>query len=248
MTPLFVLGLLVAGVLAGAMTTIAGLGGGILLVAGLSLFWSPAAVLAATTPALFIGNASRAAMLREAIDWPVVARFSLAGVPTAFLASLAAVALPADGVRLAIATLLIGFVAYELRGKGGVPHAELPPGSPWLATAAGALAGTVSGLAGGAGFVATPLLDRLGLRPVELVATASATMALVHVVKLAGYSWAAVLTPAAAPAALALAIGVVGGNALGTRVLRQLSREAFRKLMLGALTLAAGWLLVQVFW
>jgi uncharacterized membrane protein YfcA len=245
MAILDVLALFAAGLAAGGLTTVAGLGGGILLVAGLSLFWTPAMVLATTTPALFVGNASRAAMLREEIAWPVVGRFALAGVPAAFLASLAAASLPADAVRAAIAVLLLAFVVHELRPGASAP-ADL--GSPWLATAAGAIAGTVSGLAGGAGFVATPLLDRLGLRPTALVATGAAAMALVHLVKGAGFGLAAVLTPAALPAAAALAVGVVAGNAWGARVLRGLSRDAFRRLMLGALALAAGWLLIEVIW
>ncbi len=242
MSILVVLALLLAGVAAGSLTTIAGLGGGILLVAALSLFWSPAMVLATTTPALFVGNASRALMLRDAIAWPVVGRFALAGVPAAFCASLAAVALPVDVVQGVIALLLLAFVVHELHPRARGPEPAL--GSPWLATAAGAIAGTVSGLAGGAGFVATPLLDRLGLRPTALVATGAAAMGLVHLVKGVGFGLAEVLTPTALPAAAALAVGVVAGNALGARVLRRLSRELFRRLMLGALLLAAGWLLL----
>lgn len=244
MSILVVLSLLLAGVAAGSITTIAGLGGGILLIAVLSLVWSPATVLATTTPALFVGNATRAVMLRDAIDWPVAARFALAGVPAAFLASLAAVALPAQVVRWVIAALLLAFVIHELHPRAAVAAADRAPGSPWLATAAGAIAGAVSGLAGGAGFVATPLLDRLGLTPTALVATGAVAMALVHAVKVVGFSYAEVLTAAALPAAAALTVGVVAGNALGARVLRGLSREAFRKLMLAALLLAAGWLLL----
>ena len=238
-----VFALLLAGVAAGTLTTIAGLGGGLLLVAGLSLVWTPAMVLATTAPALFVGNASRAVMLRDAIAWPVLGRFALACVPTAFLASLAAAALPAEVVRNVIATLLLVFVIHELRP----PAADAPPraeGSPWLATAAGAIAGTVSAMAGGAGFVAMPILERLGMSPTALVATSAAGMGLVHLAKTVGFGLADVLTPAALPAAAALTVGVVAGNALGARVLRKLSRDVFRRLMLAALALAAGWLLL----
>lgn len=243
MSVFVVLALLVAGVAAGSLTTIAGLGGGILLVAALSLFWTPAMVLATTSPALFVGNASRAVLLRDAIAWPVVGRFALAGVPTAFLASLAAVRLSADLVQGVIAVLVLAFVVHEVWPGAAAVH-EAAAGSPWLATAAGAIAGTVCGLAGGAGFLATPLLERLGLRPVALVATGAMAMALVHLVKAIGFGMAEVLTPEALPAAAALAVGVVAGNALGARVLRRLSREAFRRSMLGALVLAAVWLVV----
>ena len=48
------------GILAGILTTLAGLGGGMLLVLALSLTSSPVTELAATAPALSLGNLHRA--------------------------------------------------------------------------------------------------------------------------------------------------------------------------------------------
>ncbi|MFN3430551.1 MAG: sulfite exporter TauE/SafE family protein [Candidatus Sericytochromatia bacterium] len=237
MTILNLFALFAAGLAAGGLTTIAGLGGGILLIAGLSLVWSPAVVLGVTAPALFVGNASRAAMLAKAIDWAMVSRFAVTGVPTALAASLVAIHAPTAWIQLAIAALLLGFVAREVLAPRR--PATAPAGSPWLAAGAGAIAGTVSGLTGGAGFVATPIFDRLGLEPRALVATTSACMGLVHLAKGVGFGMGQVLTPALWPAALVLAGGIVAGNAVGARWLAGLSREAFRRLLLGALTLAA---------
>jgi uncharacterized membrane protein YfcA len=237
MTTLTLFALFAAGLVAGGLTTVAGLGGGILLIAGLSMVWSPAVVLGVTAPALFVGNASRAAMMAAAIDWPMVWRFSVTGIPTALAASLVAIHAPTSWIQLAIAALLLAFVAREVL----MPRAPAPAetGSPWLAAGAGAIAGTVSGLTGGAGFVATPLFDRLGLEPRSLVATTSACMGLVHLAKGLGFGMGQVLTPALWPVAGVLAVGIVAGNAVGARVLAGLSREAFRRLLLGALALAA---------
>jgi uncharacterized membrane protein YfcA len=237
MTILTILALLAAGLCAGALTTIAGLGGGILLIAGLSMVWAPAVVLAVTAPALFVGNASRVAFLRREVAWKMVGVFALTGVPTALAASLLAAWAPTGVVKLAIASLLVAFVAHEvLKPKRAAQAAST---SPWLTPAAGAIAGTVSGLTGGAGFVATPLLERQGLTPTRVVATSSACMGLLHLTKGLGFSLGAVLTPALLPAAAVLAIGIMAGNAVGTRVISRLSRDAFRKLLLGALGLAA---------
>lgn len=236
MTILTLVALLLAGVLAGGLTTVAGLGGGILLIAGLSLVWTPAMAIGMTAPALFVGNASRAMFLFPDIDWRMVGRFALTGVPTALAASLLAAYAPTAFVQGAIALLLFAFIGSELFGKR---RSEASAGSPWLAAGAGAIAGTVSGLTGGAGFVATPLLDRLGLTPKQLVATSSAGMGLVHLSKGLGFSLSSVLTPALLPAALTLTVGVLVGNALGVRVLSRLSQETFRRLLLGALALAA---------
>lgn len=237
--------LALAGVVAGALTTVAGLGGGILLVAALGLAYPPVLVLALTAPALFVGNASRAAMLRHAIDWRVAGRFALAGVPAALGFTWLAVALPSAWLQAAIGLVVLTFVAGELLFRGGTAP---PPGPAGLAYAAGAIAGALSALLGGAGFVAMPLLERLGLPPERLVATNSVGQALVHLCKGVGLVAAAVLTAAHWPAAAALTIGVVAGNAVGARVLKTLPRALFRKLLLGALALAGAQLLAAGVW
>lgn len=245
MTPLILLGLLLAGGLAGGLTTIAGLGGGILLIAGLSLFWAPATVIAMTAPALFVGNASRVALLRGEVDWSLVGRFALTAGPTALVASYLAVKAPAGWLKVAIAVLLLVFVGQELfkRGPAAVTRIQ-GRGRTFLAATAGAVSGTVSGLTGGAGFIATPFFHRLGLGPKPLVATSAACMALVHLAKGLGFSLNASLTPERLPAALVLTVGVLAGNTLGARILDRLSERRFRQILLAALSVAAVQLLI----
>lgn len=242
---LVVLSLLGAGFLAGGLTTVAGLGGGILLIAGLSMVWAPATVLAMTAPALFVGNASRVALLRRQVDWQVFMRFGATAGPMAFGASLLAVRAPVGVLKVSIALLLLAFVGHELLKR----HAQVPArvagrGRTLVAAAAGVVSGTVSGLTGGAGFIAAPFLHRLGLGARELVATSAACMALVHLCKGVGFGMAQTLTPALVPAAVLLTVGVVAGNAAGARLLERLPEERFRQLLLGALVLAAGQLLL----
>ncbi|MEB3221925.1 MAG: sulfite exporter TauE/SafE family protein [Candidatus Sericytochromatia bacterium] len=234
--------LLLAGVAAGVLTTVAGLGGGMLLIAGLSLVWPPAVVVATTAPALLVGCASRALLLRDAIAWPTLLRFAGTAAPTAAGASLVAATLPpALGQGLVAAFILAG-VAHEL-GAGRAaqaPHAEHPGR---LAALAGAIAGLASGLSGGGGFVATPLLTRAGLAPLEGVATGAAAMAIVHGAKIVGFGLADAPTQASLPAVAALTAGLLAGNALGAPLLRRLSRETFRRLTLATLGLTGAWLL-----
>ncbi|HEY9722022.1 MAG TPA: sulfite exporter TauE/SafE family protein [Oscillatoriaceae cyanobacterium] len=223
--------LILAGMAAGLISTIAGLGGGILLVAGLSPFLPPALVIGTTAPALLIGNASRAWFLREGIDWGLVARFSLLAVPCALGASLLAPHLPAALLRRAIAALVLVFFVRMLKPK----EKPAPARNGGTVFFAGALAGSVSGLTGGAGFLALPILARFPLSPVQLVATETTCMALIHLTKSVCFG---AVGSAPWPMSAALALGVVLGNALGRRVLATLPRELFRRLLLGAMGLA----------
>lgn len=62
------------GLIAGALTTLAGLGGGLMLVGTLSLLYDPRLALAITAPALLVGNLHRATMYRTFIDVGVAKR------------------------------------------------------------------------------------------------------------------------------------------------------------------------------
>lgn len=234
------LGLMGAGVMAGGLTTIAGLGGGILMIAALSVFWAPTTVIAMTAPALFVGNISRMALMRREVDWPLFARFALTAGPTALVASYVAIYVPVGILKVGIALLLLAFVAQELFLRKAEARERMQgPARTAMAAAAGAVSGTVSGLTGGAGFIAAPFFQRMGLSPKELVATSAAGMALIHLFKGLGFSLNLSLTPALVPAALALTAGMLLGNSWGSRILDRLSERRFRQVLLGALSLAA---------
>ena len=88
------LALLFLGLCAGALTTLAGQGGGLFLLLILAVLVGPKAALAITAPALLLGNLHRAVLFRKAIDRGVAARMMLGAVPGAFAGGLLAGALP----------------------------------------------------------------------------------------------------------------------------------------------------------
>lgn len=235
--------LLAAGVVAGLLTTVAGLGGGILLIAGLSLFWPPALVLAVTAPALMVGNLTRMWSLRQAIDWRVVGLFCLAAVPTALAGSLVAAQMPERLLKLAIALFLLGFVIHEIRGKG---KSVVVSGQAWLSVVGGAMGGFLSAVTGGGAFVSTPFFLRYGLEKTVLVATSAACMAAVHLTKVVGFSAGQMLTLATLVTSAWLAVGIAGGNVLGARVLNRMDSVTFKRVLLGGLVLASLQLMIAV--
>ena len=80
--------LCILGFLAGGLTTVAGMGGGVMLVLALSLVASPVEALAITSPALLIGNLHRVAVGRRAIDRAVARPFVLGALPGSLLGGL----------------------------------------------------------------------------------------------------------------------------------------------------------------
>src|SRR5262245_61550680 len=156
--------LVLFGVAAGALTTVAGMGGGLLLLLGLAVVWNPAAALAASTPALLVGNFHRAFLYRKSIDWKLARAFSIGALPGAVVGSLVAVSVPALYVSLLMAAMT-GLSILRALGKleFHAPKAAITP--------AGLVIGGLTGSAGGAGILTAPLFLSSGLAGETYVAT-----------------------------------------------------------------------------
>src|SRR5690242_12751146 len=98
------------GLLAGALTTIAGQGGGLLLLLACALIVGPHKALAITAPALLLGNLHRSTLLRAHIARPIAARMIAGALPGALLGGLLAGSIPSwvlRGVLLAMTAFAI---------------------------------------------------------------------------------------------------------------------------------------------
>jgi uncharacterized membrane protein YfcA len=222
----------VLGALAGLVTTVAGLGGGVLLVLALSLVMPPSAALAVTTPALFLGNAHRAAMFRRAIDRDAVARFGVVALPASLAGGLFLHALPELALRLVLAAVaalsIVQLVAkLELRFS----RAYLPP--------VGLGVGLLTGASGGAGVLVSPTLLGVGLTGEAFVATAAAASVVMHVGRSIAYGASGLYDARALTLAGLLAAGVLLGNLAGRRARRLVPEGREKRLELGVLTVVA---------
>lgn len=227
-------GLAIGGLLAGALSTVTGMGGGIALVAVLSLALGPHVALATTAPALLVGNLHRTTRHRHHIDRPIAKQFAIGALPGALLGGVLSVALP----ELALAALLVGVNVLALGRAYG--RFELRPRPAWVVPIAFG-AGTVAATSG-AGVLVAPLLVAGGLTGEALVATASFVAIVLHVGRLAGYGISGLLGGAAFGSSLVLAIFLVSGNHLGERLRARLGKEgcerATRITLLATLALA----------
>src|SRR5262245_39059853 len=144
------------GLVAGTLTTIAGLGGGQLLVLALAAFIGPRDALIVSAPALLLGNLHRILLYRDHLDLRLGRRFAAGAVPGAIAGGMLAVALPSWFLQ----TLLIGSTAFAIaRAVGWInlrpPTAALP--------VAGAGIGAFCATSSGAGLLLAPLLLSTGL-------------------------------------------------------------------------------------
>lgn len=234
----------VGGLLAGFLTTVAGVGGGLALIAALSGFTplDPKEVIGLTAPVLLLSNAQRAWLFRAHIERPVVGWFLLGAGPCVVAAAASLPRLPARAIQVGIAVLLLSFVAERVLRRSSPPAVTVPlRGFVGVGAASGALSATV----GGSGPFSAPFFNGYGLARHRFVGTNASANAVQHLLKTAVFAVVGVLTVPVLPVAALAAITSMIGNKLGELVLDRISERMFVNLLLVALTVAAVRLLLS---
>ena len=91
-----------AALLTSALTAVAGLGGGIILLTLLLLYFEPVVALPLHGAIQLVSNALRTVIQRRFVEWPIVTRFALLLIPAGLIGLRVVTALPAEVVRAAI--------------------------------------------------------------------------------------------------------------------------------------------------
>jgi len=223
----------VLGVVAGMLTTVAGLGGGMLLVLALSLFMEPAAALALTTPALLAGNLHRAWLYRATLDHGMAWRVVLGALPGSMAGGAVVGLLPPGVLRWTMLGLLVLAVTVGTGWlKVRVPHALVTPGAASI--------GVLASAGGGAGLLLAPLLTGAGLTGEHYLATAAAGALTIHAGRILAYG-ATGLFPATLllPCAV-LTLSVLAGNLAGRRLRTNLARSTAARVETTTLLISTG--------
>jgi len=212
--------------LAGAITTVAGMGGGLVMLLGLSTFMDPLTALTITGPGLLVGNLHRAWMYRADINRPLAWRYALGGAPAALFGGLLAVALPAVVIRIAMVALASAASARVLFGWTWTPpvSAMLPGGSA---------VGFVTATSGGGGLVSAPLLLASGLSGRSYVATGAVGASAIHVFRIAGYGAGGAFEEGVLLFGAVAAVCITTGNLAGNRIRTWLPDVAIPRIEIG---------------
>ena len=232
--------LLLFGLLAGALTTVAGLGGGQLLVLALASFVGPREALAISAPALLAGNLHRFALYRTHVDRRVALAFAAGALPASALGGWLAVSLPAWLLSVLLGATTLIAVA---RALGLVKLAPPPSTLP----AAGAVIGTICATSSGAGLLLAPLLLSTGLSGPAYVATGALCALSMHVGRVAGYAVGGSIGATTLMQSAALAAAIVAGNVIGDRTRRYLPPGAEPWIEHGVLVVSVVLAVAQLF-
>jgi len=230
---------LLLGLGAGALTTVAGFGGGLLLVLPLSAVADPRTALAITAPALLAGNLHRIWLLRAGIDWATALRFGAGAVPAAVVGGLLTVTLP----DVVLSWLLLATAAFAVARELG--WARWQPSARALVPA-GAGTGLLTATTGTGGLLLAPVLLATGLRGERFVATGAVIASAIHVTRIGTYGAGGMLDTGTLLASLLLAGGIVAGNLLGTRLRRVVTEATTMRVTWATLAVAMAFALLGV--
>lgn len=231
--------LLGVGLMAGGLTTVAGMGGGLLMLALVSVLFGPMEALIWTAPGLLLGNAHRLFMFRRQAPWRLLLPVVLGVVPVALLGAWLASRVPTPllGVLLLVAVALsaaksLGWMRWQ------------PPASWGIGV--GALGGVFGAVGSGAGAIVGPFFVARGLSGPRYVAALAALGVTLHATRWAGYALGGSVEGLGP--GLALAAGVWLGNLGGRALSERLHSRSLGRLQLLALCgsglLAAGRMLL----
>jgi len=222
--------LLVLGLLAGALTTVAGMGGGLLLIATVGVMQGPHAALAITSPALLVSNAHRAYLFRRDIDRKIAKTFALGALPGAILGGWFVPTLPAT----VLTAILVAATALTLAKVLGVFKFEAKPKA--IGTSAFGI-GVLTATAGGAGVLTSPLLLSAGLEGSAYIATIAVAAVSMHVGRVIGYGASGMFHGEMVPSIALLALALVAGNLVGKRLRRMVPAKKEIYVEVGALAI-----------
>lgn len=206
-----VVGMVALGLAGGALTTVSGMGGGLVVVFVLSWALGPKAALVVSAAALLIGNLHRVWLYRDEVDRAVVARLLLGLIPGTLLGAWLAGGLSDDVIRM---IMVVAAGAAVLRAATGtrwtLPPAALAP--------SGAAVGVLAATAGGAAALLGPVLLSSGLSGRRYLAVTGIAATAMHTVRVSGYGAFGLWDAAYLPLIAILALALLGGNLLGNAV------------------------------
>lgn len=233
-----------AAVATSILSAIAGLGGGVILLAVIAQFFPTTVAIPIHGGIQLVANASRAISLRREVAWKAAGWAALPLLPASLLGAAMATAVPEHATRLVLGLFLLVLVWrpgwLRFQPADGLTNGEL--------VGVGAVSGFLNTTVGASGPFTSPFFRAVTATHVAFVATAAASQVAAHASKLIAYG----LTGFAPRDHLAIIVagagGAIVGTTIGTRLLGKVDDDALGVVFRTVLTLLAVRLVVQAAW
>ncbi len=223
------------------LSAVAGLGGGIILLAVIAQFFAPTTAIPIQGAVQFVSNGSRAALIRRDISWPAVWWSSILILPASLLGVAVATSIPEAAMRLTLGVfvLVVGLKPSLLtwHGRSRLPERAL--------IGVGAASGFLNTTVGASGPVTSPFFKAVTASHVAFVATTAASQVVAHTAKLVAFTLDDFSLRDHVDVIAVGCVGVTIGSWIGTRLLGKIPEARLALLFKVVLTALAVRLIVQ---
>jgi hypothetical protein len=218
---------------------LAGGGSPFVLIPLVSFLFGAASVAPTITTGMLVGNSQRVCFFWRDINWDVTWWYLPGAIAGAILGSYTFTQIHLEWVQviLGIALLLTGVNYWLGQNKSKFTV------KAWQFLPIGFLYAFGSGLIGSTGPVMNPIYLNYGLEKEQMIATKSANVVMVHVVKLLTYWALGALNPAYILYGLVIGLAAMPANWLGKLVLDRMSSAQFRQVVLTFVALSGAMML-----
>ena len=219
--------------LASTVTTITSIGAGMIMYGVLSLFLDLKVIIPLVAPAHLLAVGLRCWLFRRHLHWRLAVLFFLGVIPGIYAGTLIFDFLTETALRRTIGAFLLAFAAYEgWRGSENrtTPHVGFLP-------LGGAVAGVLLGSIGIAGPLLAVIFLRYGLLKEDLIAMVALFFLFGNAQRTVLYWQQGFFVGDRLALAVAMGLAMLVGVYVGRLVLPHISREFFRRLVLGMLVL-----------
>lgn len=216
------------------ISTLAGGGGALLLVPVIQLLIGPKATAPIITIILLMNQPARALIMRDQINWRIVAWFLPAAIAGAIAGSWVFASVQAHWLQLVVGLFLVSTIVQYRFGQAQSTF----PVKTWYFLPAGFGFSFLSGLIGSTGPILNPLYLNMKLKKEEMVATKSAAAVGTNIVKIVTYFILGAITWQYLWYGLVAGAAALATNWIARRWLQQLSGKVFRLLVIAIMVLS----------
>lgn len=232
--------LAVVGVLAGGIAGVVGFGSAVLLLPVCTAFFGPLPSVGILTVAALIGNLSRVALWYRDIQWSVVWRYWLGGIPLAILGSLLLVRIDARFLPLAFGLFVLLLIPVRRWMDNSDRRMRLSQ-FPLL----GAVMGFLSAIVSTTGPINAPFYISYGLTQGMYLSTEALGTAGIHLTKSLAYGKFATLDQRGLAIGIALGACLLIGAAISKPFVTKLKKERFVMVVEALLAVSGLFMIVQ---
>lgn len=229
--------------LAFSISAICGGGAGLMLIPILGRLLPISQVPAALSIGTFTSSASRLAIFRKSISWPIVKYFVPAALPAVWLGAWLLKYVNPVYLEIAMGLFLMSNLTFLFKKPKELNNSEKP--KDFILALIGFSAGFLSGLTGAVGLLFNRFYLRYGLTKEEIVATRAANEIILHLVKIVLYFLFGLITMKVVYIGIVVAVAAILSSLTMKWILPKLSELLFKKIGYFAMVVSGFLLLSQ---